>query len=55
MFFSVAILSGVFNNTPIVVMMIPLLQSLCTSAAGRGCGLGSMLGALKKVTLVGRS
>ena len=29
MFTSVALLSGFFNNTPIVVMMIPVLQSLC--------------------------
>ena len=29
MFVSVAVLSGFFNNTPIVVMMIPVLQSLC--------------------------
>ena len=29
MFTSVAFLSGLFNNTPIVVMMIPVLQSLC--------------------------
>ncbi|CAE7449115.1 SLT3 [Symbiodinium sp. CCMP2456] len=29
MFASVAFLSGFFNNTPIVVMMIPVLQSLC--------------------------
>eukprot|EP00435_Cladocopium_sp_Y103_P004236 s2027_g1.t1 len=29
MFFAVALLSGFFNNTPIVVMMVPLLQSLC--------------------------
>ncbi|CAJ1409264.1 unnamed protein product [Effrenium voratum] len=29
MFWSVAALSGLFNNTPIVVMMIPVLQSLC--------------------------
>jgi di/tricarboxylate transporter len=29
MFFPVALLSGLFNNTPIVVMMIPLVMSFC--------------------------
>jgi di/tricarboxylate transporter len=29
MYVAVALLSGLFNNTPIVVMMIPLLQTFC--------------------------
>eukprot|EP00439_Symbiodinium_sp_Y106_P040085 s5152_g4.t3 len=40
MFTSVALLSGFFNNTPIVIMMIPVLQSLCQR---RGLPLRTLL------------